>query len=106
MARSWREVRSEVISNGLVDAQRAHDATKDMHEAVRAYRLADVRKAYGARQRDVAYTMGVSQARVSKLENGDLQHTELGTLESYVTALGGRLRVVADFGDNSVTLSS
>jgi transcriptional regulator with XRE-family HTH domain len=61
-------------------------------------RLAEIRKAQGhTRQADVASLMGVSQARVSKLESGDLSHTELGTLQSYVTALGGSLRVVADF---------
>ncbi len=49
---------------------------------------------------------GGSQARVSKLETGDLSHTELGTLQSYVAALGGNLRVVADFGDSTVELSS
>jgi hypothetical protein len=37
--------------------------------------------------------MGVSQARVSKLECGDLSHTELGTLQWYVAALGGNLRI-------------
>lgn len=46
----------------------------------------------------------VSQARVSQLESGDLSHTELGTLQSYVAALGGELRVVADFGENSLHL--
>ena len=56
-------------------------------------------------QADVAALMGVSQARVSKLESGDLSHTELGTLQSYVAALGGQLRIVAQFGDRSVELS-
>jgi hypothetical protein len=50
--------------------------------------------------------MGVSQARVSKLESGDLPHTELGTLQSYVAALGGNLRIVADFGGSSIELTS
>jgi hypothetical protein len=40
-----------------------------------------------------------------KLESGDLSHTELGTLQSYVAALGGQLRIVAQFGDRSVELS-
>lgn len=56
------------------------------------------------RQEDVADLMGISQSRVSKIERGHLRHTELGTLESYVQALGGRLRVVAEFGDRSLTL--
>ena len=104
MARSWREVRADAADKGLIDPQRAQNSRKEMHEIVRAYRLAEVRKAQGPRQSDVAELMGVSQARVSKLERGDLQHTELGTLESYVSALGGHLRVVADFGDGSVVI--
>lgn len=104
MARSWNRVRADVAKAGLIDEQRARNARKDMHETVRAYRLADVRKTQGPNQVEVATAMGVSQARVSKLENGDLSHTELGTLESYVEALGGELRVVADFGDTSVAL--
>jgi hypothetical protein len=41
---------------------------------------------------------------VSKLESGDLSHTEVGTLQSYVAALGGHLRVVANFGENPIEL--
>lgn len=50
--------------------------------------------------------MGVSQARVSKLESGDLSHTELGTLQAYVAALGGQLHIVAEFGDDTVELTA
>ncbi len=77
-----------------------------MHEAS-SLRLAEIRKAHGlVRQADVAAVMGVSQARVSKLESGDLSHTEIGTLQSYVAALGGHLRIVADFGESRVELSA
>ncbi len=48
--------------------------------------------------------MKVSQARVSKIERGNLSRTEIGTLQSYVEALGGKLRVVADFGDQTLTV--
>ncbi len=76
-----------------------------MRSATQAERLADIRRAHGhARQADVAAIMGVSQARVSKLESGDLSHTELGTLQSYVAALGGELRIVADLADGAVEL--
>ena len=107
MARNWREIRADAIAQGRVDPARADAARKEMHDAVQAHRLAEIRKALGhARQADVAAIMGVSQARVSKLESGDLSHTELGTLQSYVAALGGNLRVVADFGENSVELTA
>lgn len=105
MARNWREIRAEAIAKGRVDPARAEAARKEMHDTVQAQRLADIRKAHGhSRQADVAAVMGVSQARVSKLEGGDLSHVELGTLQSYVAALGGNLRVVADFGDSTVEL--
>ena len=80
VARNWREIRAEAIAQGRLDPARADAARKEMHDAVQAQRLADIRKAHGhARQADVAALMGVSQARVSKLESGDLSHTEVGT---------------------------
>ncbi|WP_454561351.1 helix-turn-helix domain-containing protein [Mycobacterium haemophilum] len=107
MARNWREIRADAIARGRLAPARADAARKEMHDAVQAQRLADIRKAHGhARQADVAVAMGVSQARVSKLESGDLSHTELGTLQSYVAALGGNLRIVADFGESSVELTA
>lgn len=105
MARSWREIRADAVAQGRLDPARAVAARSEMHDAVQAQRLADIRKAHGhARQADVAALMGVSQARISKLESGDLSHTELGTLQSYVAALGGNLRIVAEFADSSIEL--
>lgn len=49
--------------------------------------------------------MHVSQRRVSAVEHGELRRTELATISSYVEALGGQVKVVADFGDESVTLA-
>ena len=48
--------------------------------------------------------MGVAQPRVSAIEHGKLAHTELGTLAAYVDALGGKLRIVADFDDRSIVV--
>ena len=107
MARNWREIRADAIAQGRLDPEQADAARKAMHDAVQAQRLAEIRKAHGhARQSDVATLMGVSQARVSKLESGDLSHTALGTLQSSVAALGGNLRIVADFGESVVELTT
>lgn len=35
-----------------------------------------------------------------------MSHTELGTLQAYVAALGGHLRIVAEFGENTVELTA
>jgi ribosome-binding protein aMBF1 (putative translation factor) len=96
MARNWKDVRADAVSGGLVDEERVTHATKALGDAVQAQRLADIRKAQVLDQQTLAKRMKVSQARVSKIEHGTLTHTEVGTLESYVEALGGRLRVVAE----------
>jgi transcriptional regulator with XRE-family HTH domain len=72
---------------------------------VRAYRLAEIRREQSLTQRDVAAFMRVSAPRVSAIEHGDADRTEVATLRSYVEALGGRLRVVADFGDTEYTVA-
>jgi hypothetical protein len=36
---------------------------------------------------------------------GELARSEVDTLAAYVQALGGRLRIIADFGDESYVLS-
>jgi hypothetical protein len=48
--------------------------------------------------------MGVGQRRVSDVESAELIRTEVSTIDSYVSALGGRLRLVADFGDHVIPL--
>ena len=49
-------------------------------------------------QAEVAEAMGVSQQRVSAIESGGV--AELATLADYIRALGGELKVIADFGDS------
>jgi hypothetical protein len=44
----------------------------------------------------------VAQPRVSAIERGELSSTEFGTLSAYVQVLGGGLRMVAEFGDESI----
>jgi predicted XRE-type DNA-binding protein len=71
---------------------------------VRAQRLADLRKRQNATQVEVAAAMGVSQARVSRIEKGELERSEVDTLAAYVRALGGKLKIIADFGDETYVL--
>lgn len=98
MAKNWREVRKEAVARGLVDeAKVAEHRTRALAE-LQAYRLADVRKAQHLTQVEVAQVMEVTQSRVSQLEKGSLEASEIGTVRKYVEALGGHLRVLADFG--------
>jgi predicted XRE-type DNA-binding protein len=90
-----------------LDEIEARDAAdrECMRAAQRAYRLAEIRKAQGLTQTAVAEVMHVSQRRVSAVERGDLAHTEVGTVASYVEALGGHIEVIANFGDQYLIIA-
>jgi transcriptional regulator with XRE-family HTH domain len=75
-----------------------------MIAAVRAQRLAEVRKRQNVTQVEVAAAMGVSQARVSRIEKGQFGRGEVDTLAAYVEAPGGKLKTIADFGDETYVL--
>ena len=68
----------------------------------RGFQLAQSRKQLSLAQRDIAAAMGVSIARISQIEHGEV--TSFEVIARYVEALGGRLDLVADFGDRTVRL--
>src|SRR5688572_13353272 len=100
---SWEDMKDEL---GFTEAER--DDIKSGAQALiahaRAYRLAEVRRRQHATQTDIARAMGVTQARVSRIEKGELSRSEVDTLAAYVQALGGKLKIIADFGDESYVL--
>jgi DNA-binding XRE family transcriptional regulator len=67
-------------------------------------RLAEERKRSGLSQVQVAEAMGVTPTRVSQIENGELCTIE--AVARYVQALGGRLDLVASFGDHTLTVAT
>jgi len=104
MASNWTDVRRDAAAAGLIDEQRVENARKEMTGEVRAFRLAEIRKSQHVSQKALASGMRVSQARVSTIERGELGRTELGTLQAYVEALGGHLKIIADFGDETLVV--
>ncbi len=70
----------------------------------RASTLAEQRTRLGLTQAQVAQRMGVRQERVSAIERAEPGATEVRTLASYVDALGGRLEIIADIGEERVLL--
>ena len=69
---------------------------------LKTHRLAQARKSRGLTQRDVAASMGLSVGRISQIERG--QVTSVEVLGRYADAVGGRLRVVIDFGDELIAV--
>jgi len=86
---------------------RADEVEAGAHALVargRARTLAGQRARLGLTQAQVAQRMGVRQERVSAIERAEPGSTEVRTLASYVEALGGRLEVIADLGDERIQL--
>lgn len=63
--------------------------------------LAELRQSQGKTQREVAETLGVSQANISRIEHEE--DVYLSTLRSYAEALGGRLEVNVVFPEMTYT---
>jgi len=82
----------------LHDRPAVEEARQRRALQVRAEYLTEMRKKAGLTQAEVAEAMGVSQQRVSAIENGAV--AELATLGDYIRPLGGELKVIADFGDS------
>jgi len=70
---------------------------------VRGLRLAEMRRAAGIKQVDLARAMGVSQARISKIEHGEIAGIDVVT--AYVTALGGSVDITARLDDKVWTIT-
>lgn len=64
--------------------------------------LTELRERQRLTQREMAATLGVSQANISRIEHEEDLY--LSTLRGYVEALGGRLEINVVFPDETITL--
>ena len=97
----WESLEQELHAAG-VSPDEIEPGARMLLAQARGHQLAEARKQLGLGQRDIAAAMGVSIARVSQIEHGDV--TSFDVIARYVEALGGRLDLVADFGDRTVRL--
>jgi predicted XRE-type DNA-binding protein len=104
MARTWKNVRAEAHATGRLDEDRIAEHRRQLRAQVRAHRLSTIREASGLNQTDVANRLGVSQPRISRIERGDIDRTEIATVRAYVAALGGEVEIVAKIGDERFTI--
>jgi predicted transcriptional regulator len=88
------------VDRGAVDAHK-----KRMFDEVRAYRLRELREASDLTQVELAGRLHVSQNRVSRIEHGDVDRAQVDTLRKYVEAVGGRLRVEVELGDERIQIA-
>jgi transcriptional regulator with XRE-family HTH domain len=88
----WRESGHLERAVQTAGGQEAFDASvAAMLDDARGWRLAEMRKRRGMTQEQVAARMGVSVARVSQIESGDVSTQDV--LSRFVAALGGTLKL-------------
>jgi transcriptional regulator with XRE-family HTH domain len=68
------------------------------------HRLAEERKRHGLTQAQLAQAKGVTPGRVSQIERGEI--ATIDAIARYIEALGGRLDLVASFGDDTLTVAT
>ncbi len=90
----WSQIRDEQIER--IGREEFEAGKEQMLAEARGWRLAEIRRR-GLTQAQVAERMGVGKSRVSQIERGRVSTREV--LDRYVEALGGRLSLMADFGD-------
>jgi predicted XRE-type DNA-binding protein len=100
---SWSDVKAKaeaVDPRTPAEREAGQAAATERREAyVRGHQLAEMRKTAGLTQAQVAEALGVSQARVSKIEHGEISGIDV--VRAYVAALGGTVDIVATLGDRS-----
>lgn len=99
---NWRDVKGKARQvdptwNTPERVERRGRLREQMLASVSGAQLAEIRKQLGMTQSQLAEAAGLSQARISQIENGE--HTSLESLRAYVTGLGGQLEVVARIGN-------
>lgn len=95
----------EMLAKRPVDRVAVNTHKKHLLGEVRAYRLRELREASDLTQVELAARLHVSQNRVSRIEHGDIDRAQVDTLRKYVEAVGGRLRVEVELGDERIQIA-
>lgn len=103
--KKWKEVRAGLVEGGKLSEQNITEHKKRLMDEVRAHKLAEIRAALDMTQIDISERLDVSQSRVSRIERGQLDQTQIATLRAYIEALGGELEMNAVIGGESIPLS-
>jgi DNA-binding XRE family transcriptional regulator len=102
--RRWRDTDHLQRAVETAGGQEAFDSAVGlMLDQARGWRLAELRTRREMTQEQVAVRMGVSVSRVSQIESGDVSTQEV--LARYIAALGGTLKLIADFGDEQLKVA-
>ncbi len=95
----WGDIRSAHVERA--GGEQAVEASKqELLATVVGHRLAEVRRARGLTQQQVADRMGVTKGRVSQIEQGKISGQNV--VARYAAALGGRFHQAIYFDDGDI----
>ncbi|MEV0805289.1 helix-turn-helix transcriptional regulator [Micromonospora sp. NPDC050200] len=95
----WKDIRAEYVRRA--GGEEAVEAGKqELLAQVVGHRLAEIRRARGLTQQQIAERMGVSKGRVSQIEQGKISGQEV--VARFAAALGGRLHQAIYFDDGDI----
>lgn len=96
---NWKDIRAEHVARA--GGEKAVEAGKqDLLNEMLGHRLAEVRRARGLTQQQVADRMGVTKGRISQIEQGKISGQDV--LARFAEALGGRLHQAIYFDDGDI----
>lgn len=97
MAKKWAEIKENM------SPERRARIEQRSRELLKEFRLEELRNARKLTQTQLAETMGLNQASISKIERRADMY--ISTLSHFVQALGGELQITAVFPEGSVKIS-
>jgi DNA-binding XRE family transcriptional regulator len=86
-----------------MDPERVERAKARAKDIMAEMLLSEIRKEVGLTQEDLAKTIGIKQASLSKLESQD--DMQVSTLQRLVKALGGQLELIAHMPSGDIRIS-
>jgi predicted XRE-type DNA-binding protein len=96
---------NEYLNKRGITAKQMDVAREQTQAVIDAYNLREARKASNLTQVELAQAMGVSQNRVSRMENGDINAMSVDALRRYVEALGGHMTLMADLPTGRISIA-
>jgi transcriptional regulator with XRE-family HTH domain len=97
MARNFKELEANMRPESLARAKaRAKEMMAEML-------LAEIRRAVGLTQEQVAAALGIKQPSLSRLESQD--DMQISTLRRLVAALGGELEIIAHLPGGAIRIT-
>lgn len=91
--------------HGPLNHERVNELVEKLEAEIRAYRLKELRKELNITQVELAQQLHVSQNRISRIEHGDIERSQVDTLRKYVEAVGGKLTLEVQVGDRKFQLA-